>query len=332
MKVVITGGAGFLGQRLCKEILHRGELVGRSGDSEIVDEIVLFDIVNPTAPIDKKVTLTKGDLSEQAQAFDVIGDTTDTVFHLGALVSGGAEAQFEIGYKSNLDGTRSILEACRRLSHNPRVVFTSSIAAYGGKLPAIVSDETPAWPESSYGVHKVIGELLINDYTRKGFIDGRSARLPVIVVRPGLPNTAASSWCSGIIREPLAGVESKCPVSQDTQLPCLSPRRVIDALIKLHDAESEAFEAYRTVLLPGLTVTAAEMAESAERHKGDRPFGVIKWAQDPLIQSLVDGWPKGVCATKAQALGIAADTSIDEIVSGFVEDYLDDQIKLVATN
>ena len=328
MKAVITGGAGFLGRRLCEEILKRGELTGRLGGPEAVDEVVTFDILPAAEVSDDRVKPITGDISDPVQALALIDAATDTVFHLGAMVSGGAEADFDLGYRSNLDGTRCVLEACRRLPHSPRVIFTSSVAAYGGKLPEVVDDSTPAWPQTSYGVQKVIGEQLINDYTRKGYLDGRSARLPAIVVRPGHPNTAASSWCSGIIREPLSGVEAVCPVTPETRLPCLSPRRVMAAFIALHEAPSEAFGAHRTVLLPGLTVTAAQMVESAERHQDGRAFGAVKWEQDSFIQNIVDGWPKGTNAAKARGLGIAADNNIDEIVEGFVADYLDSQIAL----
>jgi nucleoside-diphosphate-sugar epimerase len=331
MKVVITGGAGFLGSRLCEEVLKRGELTGRSGRPEAVDEVVVFD-VQPAAEVsDDRIKLITGDVSDPIQALALIDAATDTVFHLGAMVSGGAEADFDVGYQSNLDGTRCVLEACRRLAHNPRVIFTSSVAAYGGELPEIVDDSTLTRPETSYGVQKVIGELLINDYTRKGYLDGRSARLPAIVVRPGRPNTAASSWCSGIIREPLSGVDTVCPVTPETRLPCLSPRRVMEAFITLHEAPPEAFGAHRTVLLPGLTVTAAQMVESAERHQDGRAFGAVKWKQDPFIQNMVDGWPKGTDAAQARSLGIAADGGIDEIVGGFVTDYLDLQIALATS-
>ena len=328
MKVVITGGAGFLGSRLCKEILARGELTGRSGRAEAVDEIAAFDIVPANDWGDPRVKPITGDIADPVQAYALIDETTDTVFHFGALVSGGAAADFDLGYRSNLDGMRCVLEACRHHAHTPRVIFTSSVAAYGGALPEIVDDDTPAWPQTSYGVQKVIGELLIDDYTRKGYLDGRSARLPAIVVRPGRPNTAASSWCSGIIREPLSGVDTVCPVTPETRLPCLSPRRVTAAFIALHEAPSDALGAHRTVLLPGLTVTAADMVGSAERHHDGGSFGAIKWEQDAFIQNIVDGWPTGVNANVAAGLGIAADANIDEIVEGFVEDYLESQLAL----
>ncbi|MBM3518123.1 MAG: NAD-dependent epimerase/dehydratase family protein [Alphaproteobacteria bacterium] len=328
MKVIITGGGGFLGSRLTDEIIKRGSLVGISGRGEAVTEIVLFDIVEPPPPREGRVKVLTGDIGDLAQAYALIGPDTASVFHLGALVSGGAEANFDLGYRSNLYGTMNVLEACRRLPHRPRLIFTSSVAVYGGKLPAVVTDDTAPVPQTSYGVQKLCGEHLINDYSRKGFLDGRSMRLPAIVVRPGKPNTAASSWCSGVIREPLSGVATNCPVAPETGLPCLSPRRVMEAFIAVHEAPAEALGHNRTVLLPGLTVTAHDMVAAAERHAGNRRFGQVSWQRDPFIQNIVDGWPKALSAARAASLGIKGDDTIDEIVRGFVEDYLETQIAL----
>ncbi len=320
VRVVITGGAGFLGRRLAARLL----------DGAAADEVVLFDQVE-AAKGDRRARAILGDITDAAALGRVIDADTDSVFHLAAMVSGGAEADFDGGMRANLDGTRAVLEACRALPHAPRVTFASSIAAYGGALPASVDDETPLTPQTSYGVAKAIGELLVNDYSRKGFIDGRSLRLPAIVVRPGRANTAASSWCSGIVREPLSGVDMACPVAPETRFVAMSPRRVMDALVRVHQAPAEALGEHRSVLLPGLSVSAAELAEAVLRHRGDRPTGAITWQPEPLIQRIMDSWPRAIVAARAARLGIKPSESVDEIVESFIEDDLEAQIELAAS-
>ena len=320
MKIVITGGAGFLGRRLAATLVS----------AETVDEVVLFDqIAAPEG--DTRVRAIVGDVTDPAVLESVIDAGTDSVFHLAAMVSGGAEADFDGGMRANLDGTRTVLEACRALPKPPRVIFASSIAAYGGALPATVDDETPLTPQTSYGVAKVIAELLINDYSRKGFIDGRSLRLPAIVVRPGRANTAASSWCSGIVREPLSGVDMVCPVAPETRFAAMSPRRVMDAFVRAHEAPAEAFGDHRSVLLPGPSVSAAELAQAVSRHGAGRKTGAIAWRPDPLIQRIMDGWPKAISAERAARLGFEPSQSVDEIVEEFIEDDLEAQIEMAAS-
>ena len=317
MKVVITGGAGFLGRRLATTLLA----------GAAVDEIVLFDQV-AAADSDPQIRSVVGDVTDAAALGRVIDDDTDSVFHLAAMVSGGAEADFDGGMRANLDGTRAVLEACRALRGPPRVIFASSIAAYGGALPATVDDDTPLAPQTSYGVAKAIGELLINDYSRKGFLDGRSLRLPAIVVRPGRANTAASSWCSGIVREPLSGVDMACPVAPQTRFVAMSPRRVMDALVCAREAPAQALGDHRSVLLPGLSVSAAELAEAVARHGRGRPTGAIEWRPDPLVQRIMDSWPPAIRADRATRLGIEPSHSVDEIVEEFIADDLEAQIEL----
>ena len=318
MKVVITGGAGFLGRRLVATLL----------DAAAPDELIQFDQVAVAAD-DSRVSAVVGDVTDAAALRRVIDAGTDSIFHLAAMVSGGAEADFEGGMRANLDGTRAVLEACRALPHAPRVVFASSIAAFGGALPETVDDDTPLTPQTSYGVAKAIGELLINDYSRKGFIDGRSLRLPAIVVRPGRANTAASSWCSGIVREPLSGLDMACPVAPETRFVAMSPRRVMEAFVRALEAPAEAFSDHRSVLLPGLSVTAAELAEAVARHGADRKTGAIAWRPEPLIQRIMDSWPRAISAKRAARLGFEPSRSVDEIVESFVEDDLEAQIELV---
>src|SRR5437016_5924780 len=221
MRIVITGGCGFLGRRVAIRLLEQGCGLGS------IDELVLFDNAAPALPLpeDKRLRLVTGDIADRETVTRLIAPGTDGVFHLAAIVSGEAEADTDLGYRVNLDGTRAVIEACRALGTIPKLVFASSLAVYGGALPPEVGDDTALTPQSSYGTQKAIGELLVNDYSRKGFVDGRALRLPTVVVRPGRPNRAASTFASSMIREPLAGQEAVCPVSPDTVMALASPRR-----------------------------------------------------------------------------------------------------------
>src|SRR3974390_3216166 len=247
MRIVITGGCGFLGRRLAMLLLDKGSKLG------MIDELVLFDNAPPVLPLpdNKRVTLVTGDIADRDAVRTLITPGTASVFHLAAIVSGQAEADTDLGYRINLDGTRAVLHACRALGTCPRLVFASSLAVYGGALPPQVGDDTPLTPQSSYGTQKAIGELLVNDYSRKGFVDGRALRLPTVVVRPGRPNRAASTFASSIIREPLSGKEAVCPVSPHTAMALASPRSVVAALLHAHDLPGSAFGANRSLQLPG---------------------------------------------------------------------------------
>ena len=229
MRVVITGGCGFLGRRVALKLLERND----------VGELLLFDNAPATLalPEDPRLRLVTGDVGDPATVRGVVCPGTSSIFHLAAVVSGEAEADTDLGYRVNLDGTRAVLDACRALGTCPRVVFASSLAVYGGVLPPTVGDDTPLTPQTSYGTQKAIGELLVNDYSRKGFVNGRALRLPTVVVRPGRPNRAASTFASSMIREPLSGREAVCPVSPDTVMALASPRRVVDALLHAHDLQ-----------------------------------------------------------------------------------------------
>ncbi len=332
MKVVITGGAGFIGRRIAMRLLARGALAGADGRDAPIVELVLFDNAPPqlALPEDKRLKLVSGDIAEPGLMRRVIAPGTGSVFHLAAIVSAQAEEDTDIGLRVNLDGTRAVLEACRALGTVPRLVFASSLAVYGGDLPPSVSEAVPLTPQTSYGSQKAIGELLVNDYSRKGYIDGRSLRLPTIIVRPGRPNRAASTFASSIIREPLSGVDVVCPVSRDTVMPALSPRRVAEAFEKAHDLPASAFGYNRALQLPGISPTVAEMVEALRRVAGDEVVRRIQWRPDPVIQKIVDGWPRGIDGRRAERLGIRADNSMDEIIEAFIADDLPAQKALVA--
>jgi nucleoside-diphosphate-sugar epimerase len=319
MKVLITGGAGFLGQKLAARLIDAGSLSGRP-----IESLVLFDRVAARAQLtsDPRVKCVVGDICDPTTLEMVIGERTDAIFHLASIVSAQAEEDFDLGMRVNVQATISLLEAARRLDNQPIVVFTSSVAAYGGDIPSPVTDQTILSPRSSYGTQKVIGELLISDYSRKGFIDGRVVRLPTIVVRPGKPNKAASSFASGILREPLSGQQAVCPVAVDSSLWVMSPRKAIDALEHAHGLRAEAIGDNRSIALPGLTVTVAEMLSALERIAGPEVASRVTVRPDPAIEAIVLSWPDSFTADRGASLGFAADSDIGSVIEQFIEDEL----------
>src|SRR5712671_2630588 len=314
MRIVITGGCGFLGRRVALSLLERRD----------VDELVLFDNAPSALPLpeDKRITLLTGDIADHAAVRAAIAPGTDAVYHLAAVVSGEAEADTDLGYRVNLDGTRAVLEACRALGTCPRLIFASSLAVYGGELPANVGDDTPLRPQTSYGAQKAIGELLVNDYSRKGFVDGRALRLPTVVVRPERPNRAASTFASSMIREPLAGQEAVCPVAPDTVMALASPRRIVAGLVHALGIPGEAFGATRSLQVPGFSVSVGEMAAAMRRAGGEAAHARLRWQPDPQIQAIVSSWPPVLSTPRAEALGFGRDKNIDEVVQAFIEDDL----------
>lgn len=306
MQIIITGGAGFLGQRLCAALVN--------GNIDF-DELVLADVALPQDRWrDPRVRVLQTDLAEPGAAHALIGRHTAIVFHLAAVVSSQAEKEFDLGWRVNLEITRTLLEACRHQNPAVRFVFASSLAVYGGKLPAVVDDSTAVTPQSSYGTQKAIGELLVNDYSRKKFVDGRVLRLPTICVRPGKPNQAASSFVSSIIREPLNGEVAVCPVSPGLPLWLSSPDTVIRNIIHAATLESDALDPWRVVNLPGIGVTVQEMIDALERNTDRDTVNRIQFRADPSIDKIVSSWPSAIDNTRALTLGFAADEGFDEFI------------------
>ncbi len=329
MRIVITGGCGFLGRRVAIRLLEKGCGLGP------VDELVLFDNAPPASalPEDKRLTLVTGDIADPDTVARLIAAPdsdggTDAVFHLAAVVSGQAEADTDLGYRVNLDGTRAVLDACRALGSSPRLVFASSLAVYGGALPPVVGDDTALQPQSSYGTQKAIGELLVNDYSRKGYVDGRVLRLPTVVVRPGLPNRAASTFASSMIREPLTGRDAVCPVSPDTVMALASPRRIVEGLVRALDLPGDAFGASRSLQLPGFSVAVGDMAAALRQAGGAAAHARIRWEPDPAIQAIISSWPRALASPRAEALGFGRDSGIDEVIQAFIEDDLAAQMQI----
>ena len=320
MKVLITGGGGFVGRKLASRLLERGTLKGTDGGEQRIERIVLLDVVPAEGFTDPRIEVVTGDIADATLLGRVVDRNTSSVFHLAAIVSGQAEADFELGMRINLDASRLLLDACRAPGHRPRVVFTSSVAVYGGKLPEVVLDTTALNPQSSYGAQKAIGELLVNDYSRKGFIDGRVLRLPTISVRPGRPNKAASSFASGIIREPLNGIEAVCPVAAETRLWLLSPRRAIESLIAGHELQAEALGLSRTINLPGISVSVREMVDALQRVAGADVVKRIRWERDPAVERIVASWPGAWDTARAKSLGLGGDADFDSVIRAHIED------------
>jgi nucleoside-diphosphate-sugar epimerase len=307
-RILITGGAGFLGQRLAARLA--------AADPGNV-ELHLWDHVQPRLPEGAASTSRTlvGDLLDPGLLSDAISPGLDAVIHLAAVVSAQAEEDFDLGMRVNFDGTRALLEACRALATRPRFVMTSSVAVFGGALPTRVPDWWAPHPRSSYGAAKAICELLVNEYSRRGFVDGRVLRLPTVVVRPGRPNRAASSFASSMIREPLAGEEAVVPVEPDTPMWLMSPDRAVDALMHAIDLDAKALGDDRVISLPGLSVSVGEMAAALGRAGGGEAAKRVSWQFDLPIATIVQSWPGDFEATRAKGLGFEADASMDEIIA-----------------
>lgn len=318
MKVFITGGGGFLGYRLALRLLERKTLTGLDGKPAAISHIKVFDAAFPPNP-DARLECVKGDIAELEQVENALERDTASVFHLAAVVSAHAEQDFDTGYRVNLDGTRNLLEACRDMDAPPRLVFASSLAVYGGALPPVVDDSVTPAPQTSYGTQKVIGEYLVNDYSRKGMIDGRSLRLPTIVVRPGKPNLASTSFASGMFREPLNGVACEVPVEPSTEMWILSPGKVLDAFIHAHELPASAWGTNRALALPGITFSVGEGVEALRSIAGDEVAKRVVFKKDDRINRMVRSFPGRFRTDRALGMGFRADADIAGIIRDYIE-------------
>ncbi|MDX2203154.1 MAG: D-erythronate dehydrogenase [Hyphomicrobiaceae bacterium] len=323
MKVLIIGGAGMIGAKLAERLARDGRL----GEAAI-SSLTLYDVVPATAPAGAKlpVRAVAGDLPAPGEAEKLIAERPDVVFHLAAIVSGEAEQDFEKGYRINLDGTRGLLEAIRLSGTKPRVVFSSSVAVFGAPFPNGIDDEFLCAPLTSYGTQKAIGDLLVSDYSRKGFLDGICIRLPTICVRPGKPNKAASGFFSNIMREPLAGHEAVLPVSDSVRHWHASPRAAVGFLVHAATLDTSRVGPRRALNMPGLAVTVAEQIEALRKVAGDKVVARIRREIDPFIDKIVAGWPSRFVARRAEELGFKADASFEEIIRIHIEDELGGRI------
>ena len=323
MKLLITGAGGFVGARLARSILARGSLNGRP-----VEKMVLVDQVAAPADLlaDPRVEGRTGALLGQCAAMQT--EAFDGVFHLASAVSGECELDFELGMRSNLDSTRALLDALRvsgRAAGQPaRLVFSSSVAVFGPDasvlMPERVADDTLPAPQTSYGVQKLICEHLIADYTRKGFLDGRAARLMTVTVRPGKPNGAASSFFSGIIREPLAGMESTCPVDSAVSHPMSSPARAVEGLIAVYEASRESFGGRLAINLPAINMRVSDMLDALEHVAGAKVRALVRFERDERIAGIVANWPAGATAARAARLGLKPDESFADVIRQYIAD------------
>lgn len=326
-KVLIIGGGGMLGQGLAKALTSKGQLAGKA-----IAAVTLFDIVAPTIPdgLPGAVAAT-GDLSQTDEARRLVETRPDVIYHLAAIVSGEAERDFDKGYRINLDGTRYLFDAIReenaRSGYCPRVVFTSSLAVFGIPLPDLIGDDQVLTPMSSYGAQKAIGELLLADYSRRGFMDGIGIRLPTICIRPGKPNAAASGFFSNILREPLAGETAVLPVSKSVRHWFASPRAAVGFLVHAAEVASDAIGGRRNITMPGISVTVAEQIETLRQVAGDEAVALIREEPDAAIEAIISTWPKAFDAQRALALGFVPDKSMQDLVAVYLEDHAPEAVR-----
>jgi nucleoside-diphosphate-sugar epimerase len=327
MHVLIIGAAGMVGSKLIGRLVADGGLGGRA-----IDALTLVDVMPPAAPagFGGRVATLTADLSQPGAAEKLIAARPDLIFHLAAIVSGEAEADFEKGYRINLDGTRFLFEAIRReglrAAYRPRLVFTSSIAVFGAPFPEKIDDSFLSTPLTSYGTQKAIGELLLSDYARRGFFDGIGIRLPTICIRPGKPNKAASGFFSNILREPLSGIEAVLPVAETVRHWHASPRAAVGFLLHAATLDLAQVGPRRNLSMPGLSATVGEQIEALRRVAGEKAVKLIRREPDPMIQQIVAGWPSNFDPARALSLGFRAESSFDEIIRVHIEDELGGRI------
>ncbi len=322
MNILITGGTGFVGKEIAKTLLKTGSLTLKNGETHKISKVILFDcFAGEGVPTDDRVEVVLGDINDKSLLQKLIQDV-DIIWHLAAVVSSAAEEDFELGMSINLYGLINLLEILRlNTSSKPvKFIYASGCAVFGGKLPDVVTDTTAVTPSSSYGMQKAVGELLVCDYSRKGYIDGRVLRLPTIVVRPGKPNRAASTFFSSIIREPLNNEKAICPVNRETQVFIMSPRQCISSMLLAAQISHEDLGNERIISLPGLTVSVNKMLEALEKIAGKERLNLIEWQHDANIEKIVKSWPIQIEAAYAKSLGFEADKSFEDIIRAHIED------------
>ena len=321
MNILVTGAAGFLGRRLIEALLQRGSLTDRQGAKQAITRIVAFDKVPLSGIDDARVQVVCGDIADAQVLEGLVTADTDSVFHLAAVVSSQAEQDFDLGMRINFSATHHLLERIRSLGTCPKWVMTSSVAVFGGQLPDQVEDDQVWAPQSSYGTQKAMNDLLLADYSRRGFVDGRSLRMPTIVVRPGKPNMAASSFASGIIREPLNGQDSVLPVPLETRLWLMSPAQAINNLIHGHELPGEQLTQGRVINMPGLSISAGQMIDALRRTAGDAVANRVRLERNPAIEKIVGSWPGSFTAGYAKRLGFTADHDFADVIGQFIAEY-----------
>ena len=333
MHILITGGAGFVGVRLARTLLAQGSLALNGAAAQNIQTIALADRVAAPADLlaDARIVSLIGDLNDLLNQNKLPASNTNVVFHLAAAVSGECEADFDLGMRSNYEATRSLLEACRVLKTKPTFLFASSLAVFGKvpgfPMPELIEDDTLPTPQSSYGTQKLIGENLVADFGRKGFITARSVRLMTVSVRAGKPNGAASGFLSGMVREPLAGLKAACPVPADTLIALSSPARTIEGIIRAAEVSSEAWGPLKAMNLPALCTSVGEMAAALERVAGKAATDLLDWTPDPSILKFVETWPGVVSSKRANKLGLQPDTDYEAIIRDYIREN-PDAIKL----
>lgn len=325
MRILVTGGNGFLGKRLAQALLKRGSLSAGGTAAQPITQIISTDLIpqGMSAALPSTVSFIAGDLGNPAFSRDLMSRPFDVIFHLASLVSGGAEKDFEAGMNANLWASVNLLEDCRKQQKAPVLVFASSIAAYGGSLPDLVTDEQALTPQSSYGMQKATAELLIHDYSRKGYLDGRSLRLPIVIIRPERANSAVSGFASALFREPLHGRPAECPLADHDQICVASVVSSIQGLIRAAESPAQAWGTFRAVILPGRTVRIDEMIAALHSFAGPEACALISHNTDPLIQSIVRSWPARFDSPRARQIGFPEEQALTRIISDFVEHDMD---------